>query len=1132
MNFSSITWIINILIVIFLTSGILWGVRRGALKSFVRLSFLILNCIFWLIITPQISHFILNIDLYPILNVAVGEQTFTTLGEVTNYFLSTNQIVLEFAASSPIIATFLSEIPNIVANFVVFISGYFLLKILTLPIYAFVVNRIIKLIQKHSKNKLTPNKKNVRSRVFGAVFGLMQSALTGMVLFLPLSALSIVLSGTETQSMFSSGSNLNITQNVMQTSAYEPPNTPNLPSEHLDDFINIYYNTMLSNTLTAMNLNSFNEFLFNKLSTIYVNDLEISLAEELKNVNQVLKKTTTLLEEHHITDFTQLELNEVLQLVATVDYHKIDALLEQFFNLKSLRVIGDDVLDYIYQNSTTNGVSLKEQLSTLPEPLYPIVNNITLSIQTGNINLLKEDVLSLFEFVKVLQKNGLLNAFKNPTLNTNLVEALKQNNEVLLQETLLQIVQSILQELAPLTEQQMKENLISPLFASNTIRRITPNLANLTLEALNSAFQLNIERVNRFSVSWSNETSKLASLIYFLKEATINLPLNQLDELDFITLSNYVTLEHIGKFLNTLRESQLFSYLYENTITQLFEQYLIPENEPYDSLQFEFISISDTNWQEEFQKLDVILNSARNLMLCLDCSVNEIDVTEVTLLLDDVFDSNLIKEMMQKAKNLLPELILSVLDDVSVTQNMTPILNNIQISLQQMSVEQVYDDLLIFTQMLEVLYSSQEEGVVNKLLALNNEQISSLLIQFNSSYIGTRLLPQSINLLLAKINELYSLNISYLPDTLKLSNYDINKIASALEKIKQVYEHYTLLDETQKQNEVYDLKQIVTELEIEQIGVAINELKSIYKFKNIYYDVLDQVLFNEQFIKSKVQIELLTYLQLSDVAKTQINWELEFGMIKQGALIGLQAIEIEEFGYHSIRVDEFLAQFGESKLLKLGFINVILSLYPDTNIAIMEQLDLTKSATSIGGIAEAVFQFIDFKYNGTVSIDVKEKYRIREGIKQIDSNETLLAFMEELSQISGINYQELVPLVDTLCFLLEGKEFSVNELSKYLNVAPLIPWLIDLLEKISQGYKMPYYLNVYMQVDLFSARIKLYGIHLGKQVSTNQSGETTPIESEQIVNIMKNLSLVPSFITAQFVYDPTFEQPPKEEPIV
>ena len=183
MNFSSITTIINILIALFLTTGLIWGMRRGALKSFVRLSFLVFNCIFWVIITPYISMFILNTNLYPLLNITINGQTFTTIADLTNYFLTTSPTILEFVASSPIIASFVEQVPIIVANFVVFIAGYFLLKSITLPVYAFVVNRIIKLIQMKSTKYIDPDKKKLRSRFFGAMFGLVQSALTGMILF-------------------------------------------------------------------------------------------------------------------------------------------------------------------------------------------------------------------------------------------------------------------------------------------------------------------------------------------------------------------------------------------------------------------------------------------------------------------------------------------------------------------------------------------------------------------------------------------------------------------------------------------------------------------------------------------------------------------------------------------------------------------------------------------------------------------------------------------------------------------------------------------------------------------------------------------------------------------------------------
>jgi len=1137
MSFSSITWFINILIVLFLSIGLIWGIRRGALKSFIRLSFLIFNCIFWVLITPDIARFILNVDLNPLLNVTIDGQTFTTIYSLANYYFTNNAIVIELVSANPILINFVEQIPAIIANFTVFILGYFLLKSLTLPIYSFVVKRVSILIAMKTDKSLNADKKKVRSKALGAVFGMLQSALTAMILFLPLSTMSVAFNGTQENSLLLSLPNLAVTETMPSTQAstemQSEASAPTFTTTQMGEFLNLYSNTVLRNTINVMNLDGFNEYIFTKLSTVYVNNQKISLVEELKNISDTLKKTNALLQKNNITDLQNISTSKLISLVATMNYNDAEEILNTILNLKSLNVIGDDVLTYLYQSFTIGDESIEELINSLPSNISPIISSLTLSLKTGNTKLLKEDLLNLFDVVRTLKENRVFDFAKDKALLARLETALKTNNSETISQITKQILTSILETFSTYTETEIKEKLVAPIFRSSTVKRLAPSVLNLLIDTINNGLNLEIAPVERVTVSWSNEISKLSSLIYNVKEFandTAFLLEDNVNSLNLETLDQ-ISFSKLGAILNALQKSQLFSYLYESTLNEVFNNYLLfNSNEINEPVVFEFISPAETNWEEEFTLLDKIINSFVATSSNISLGLAELDTNLLQSLITDLFKSDLVKEIFVQSKEGIFNLILTNLQQPSSSQNIQDLLTALQIALQDMTLNELQNDFLIFNEIFGIILSNTEETLIDKITALSENQILSILQKNNNTYIGGILLPKFVNIAIAKLNATYDLSITYLENNVNLTERDLSYIASAIYNVKTVYLNYTQNEESlysafeleTKLETVNLLKETINNISIEKLGIAIDKIKQVRPFYNTYNSILEQVVFNSEFYKNTFNLDFISYMSLTSLERSSIVWEKEFSMIKELAFMGLDTWKIEEVGYDRIAVDAFFQNYGNSKFLKLALINGVKFFFPETDMSVLLNLNLTESSVSLGGFAEAGLLFLHFREHGTITLQGIQKYRIREAIKQIENNNSLLAFIEEISQISGINYTELSTLSEILFAVFEGREFSVNALSTYLNAAPLIPWIVELIEKFGSEVKLPYYLNVYMQANLF--RIKLYSIHLGKNTATNDSGETSPITTEEVVDMMKTLSKVPDFVTAQFVFDPNFIQ--------
>ena len=1136
MSFNSITWFINILIALFLSIGLIWGIRRGALKSFVRLSFLIFNCIFWVLITPDIARFILNVDLHPLLNVTIEGQTFTTIYSLANYYFSNNALVLEIVSINPVLTNFIEQIPTIIANFVVFILGYFLLKSITLPVYSFVVKRITKLITLKTDKNLNADKKKMRSKVLGAVFGVLQSALTAMILFLPISTLSIAFNGTQESNLLLSMPNLVVTETLSSSEIQNTEPAPTFTGTQIGEFLNLYNNTVLKNTISAMNLDGFNEFIFIKLSTVYVNNQKISLVEELKNISDTLKKTNTLLQKNNITNLQNISTSKLISLFATMDYNDAEEILNTVLNLKSLNVIGDDILTYLYESFTVGDKSIEELINSLPSNISPIINSLTLSLKTGNTKLLKEDLLNLLDVARVLKENGLLDFAKDRALLSRLETALKTKDSEALSQITKQILNNILQTLSTYTESEVKDKLVAPIFRSTTVKRLAPSILNLLIDTINQGLNLEITPVERVTVSWSNEVNKLSSLLYYIKEFANDASFLLEDNLGSFNLKTLeqISFSKLGAILNTLQKSQLFSYLYESTLNEVFNNYLLfNTNDTNEPVVFEFISPSTTNWEKEFTLLDTIIDSFVTTSSSIDLGLTTLDTTLLQNLITDLFKSNLVKEIFVQSKEGIFNLILSNLQAPTFSQNTQDLLTTLQIALQEMTLNELQNDFLTFNEIFGIILSVPQETLTDKITALSENEIFTILQKNSTTYIGGTLLPKFVNIAIAKLNTTYNLSITYLENNVRPNEQELSYIASTIYNLKTVYLNFKENEEAltsafeleTKMQTIASLKEIINKISIQKIGVAIDKFKQIESFSNTYNSVLEQVIFNHEFYQNAFKLNFISYMSLTQLELSSITWEQEFSMIKEIAFIGLDAWGIQETGYVRIAVDTFFQNYGDSKFLKLALVNGVKFFFPEIDMSTLLNLNLTESSVSLGGFAEATTLYLHFRQFGTVTLQGIQKYRIREAIKQIGTNPTLLAFIEELSNIRDINYTELSTLTEILFAAFEGKEFNINALSTYLNAAPLIPWCVELIEKFGPDFKLPYYLNVYMQANLF--RIKLYSIHLGKNTATNDSGQTSTITTEEVVDMMKKLSKVPDFVTAQFVFDPNFKQPEK-----
>ncbi|MGD9901269.1 MAG: hypothetical protein AB7S44_01890 [Spirochaetales bacterium] len=1128
MSLNNIIFIVNILITLFLVIGILWGIKRGTVKSFLRLSFLIFNCIFLLIVTPAVSKLILNLDFSFFVTIVKDGHSFTSLNELINYYLSSNQTLVDLIANNSIIASFVDKIPLVVINFVLFIGGYFILKSLTLPIYGLIANRIANNIDKKRGVDPETYKKSFKNKFFGALLGMFQGALTGMILFLPASTISFIFS-TDVASSFAINSNISITAQYAvatapTTSTYNAYST----NEEINNFLTIYYNTLLSNTINTMKLKSLNELIFTELSSINVNGVKISLVGEIQNATELIAEGQALLSDYDITELDAVTEADWLNLAATINYDDLEQILTNLFELKSLKLMGNDVLDFVYKEVVQKDGSLEQLKSAMPEDLSTLIDSLLSSFTSGDIESLKTDIFNIFDTLKTLQANGLLDSFKDPAILNKIDYSIKNSDEKMVQEVIDTILSDIINTLHPYTEKEIKTNVVDKLIYSQTVKRIMPDLMNLLINALNSSLDIDLDNVTKLNISWSNESTKIAKILYQAKTVGYSmLPVLNGDVefgLNEETLK-LIPANSVGKIINLLSESQLFGDLYYDAAYQVINNYI--EEETGQEISLEFIEIEDVDWQQELVAAqDFLLNLIQTSnQISSSTSLSAASLTSLQKATETLFTSPLVQEAIYQMANVLPGIITKNLNSETISETDGTLINNILTDLQSMTVQEIQQDLLTFIplyQELELLNFTSLDDI----FSLSPAQITEIVTSVANSNIGKSLMPEMINLIIEKVNQTLDTNIVYMSNYSSLSSADTqrlgviaNDVLSAINSLREI--DLTTLN-------VDDLLVAIQNSEIEKLGDALNNFKQIEIFRPLYFSIIKQTLLNKELLEQYVPAELLEYDTLTNEQIGNIDWLSEVNMVKDATYIvqNVSKLQTEEFD-STMRVDNFLKQYGNNILLNLGFINGINYLFPYVDINLLRAVNLVNNASTISGVAEIVFIYLDFEYNGLTNVTATQEYRILQAIKSLQGNTTILNLAANLSNtpsVATINYTSIAPAITILADMLNGDRVNIKSLYSYIDtIKPLIPWISELVKRFSHGYKLPYFLNVYM--DVLGASVQVYSIHLGQSSMTTNTGESKTMTTEEIDDLLEYLALVPSFVTMQFVYDSTFVQP-------
>jgi hypothetical protein len=646
MEAAYITIALNVLLIVFLLFGFLWGLGRGLKDSSLRLALFIGGVVFAALLSSTISNYLMNINVYI-------DGSYVTIKDYLISLITSQQSIGEIYNTSPAIQSLIAQLPALAINVFVFVVLVYVFKFLSWIVYA-IVSKIRKKrqqpIQQFSDESYTVKNgrpiaiqqqvKEKKHAFWGGVVSAVQALILLFLTLLPINGFI---------SIFNNLSNQTVEAQVVYAEE-EGENSSNLGDmireavgPEIVGYIDAYSNSF---TVKFLGAGGIDLALFDGLSTIYVANERIGLRNEIYTFNEVYENVTFLT----TIDFENLDYE-------TFDFDKLETVIKTIFKSGVARSVGVEVLQFylneVENNQDFSGTGYEEQIRSLLE----IINDSLGDSESASV--LEQDLLAAVGLAKVLAQSGIITLITSPDFNeTAILDLLKAN------------------------DYELASDILNNLFKSSTLKSVTVGVVNLLIEELeNQLYLLNnteaeieedmatevvLDRVSTSTVNWTSFKSDLLNIFKNL----VDLYEEVKDSGDiFADMDVELVLTQAGKLLDIVKNSTLVKDTVNNN--NIFSQVLAElNNSPYGSY-VNFSLLNNVNWQAETSTLIELYNFYKTeIDIEQEIIFEELNYIDLRTLLTSILDTKIVGSVKFGAIDLL-------LEKVNLDSGVQDILNKI-----------------------------------------------------------------------------------------------------------------------------------------------------------------------------------------------------------------------------------------------------------------------------------------------------------------------------------------------------------------------------------------------------------------------------------------------------------------------
>lgn len=256
----------------FLICGALLGLKRGLVKSVIRIITVLLCCVLVVFVCGPITTAILTADLSSV-GVMIGDVPLTSIQDTIINYISQISIVGELLKTSPTLMALVNALPSVIVNLFLFVLLFFILKSIAYVLDA-IINRVV--IKKDSDAPIR--------RWWGALVGGVQGLIVFLFVLIPIAGTMNLI--TETVEIMDDENAGNMQLVAVADEEQGVISATGVIDEYNDVFLVKMFN--------AVGYKAITNAVFDKVTTMEVVDEKTTLRKELHVVAKVYNNYETL----------------------------------------------------------------------------------------------------------------------------------------------------------------------------------------------------------------------------------------------------------------------------------------------------------------------------------------------------------------------------------------------------------------------------------------------------------------------------------------------------------------------------------------------------------------------------------------------------------------------------------------------------------------------------------------------------------------------------------------------------------------------------------------------------------------------------------------------------------------------
>lgn len=368
----------------FIVLGVLFGLKRGLVKSVIRFITVLVTCVLVIFLCQPITGAILSADLSSA-GLMIGEIPVTTIQDTIVNYISQISVVAQLVQTSPTMLALIKAVPAILVNLILFILLFFIAKGIL-----YFVDVII--------NKFVVNKEKPKRRLWGALVGGFQGLVVFLFVLIPVAGTMNLVTDTmeildtkaEAPVQSTTLTSLGLSESALDSEGEEEGSTDDIKSvaskavdEYNDIFIVKMFNTIGYRALTNA--------VYDKITVIEVpNQEKTNLRKETEVIAKVFNNYDNL-KDVDFANFTAENETEA------------NALIDNAFSSPIIGGIATELTTGLANAWTgTNQTAFAGvEKPVMDEKLINVLDTLLINLRTNTKDDLKNDLKVLVSTVKV-----------------------------------------------------------------------------------------------------------------------------------------------------------------------------------------------------------------------------------------------------------------------------------------------------------------------------------------------------------------------------------------------------------------------------------------------------------------------------------------------------------------------------------------------------------------------------------------------------------------------------------------------------------------------------------------------------------------------------------------------------------